>query len=88
MPLILDPAQLPSGFTDKFPRRGPWMAAIVTPSRPGFGFQLLLQDGTTTHGTWMPAEFSATGSAYWWTTTCQELVPLGWREIEDGRMTA
>jgi len=60
------------------------MDGSEAPSSPGFGFQVLLADGSTVAATWMSPEFSATGKAYWWGQ--KELEPLGWRLMEDMMM--
>lgn len=76
------PASLiPASFTEKTPRRGPWIAGDVLPDRPGFGYQVLLPDGSTVAATWLSPEFSATRQGYWWGRG--KLAPLGWRPMED-----
>ncbi|HVT74594.1 MAG TPA: hypothetical protein VHD61_15780 [Lacunisphaera sp.] len=68
---------VPAGFVDRHPLRGPW----VSPEAPPDLYetvQVLLADGSTDHATWM--------GDYWWRD--RRLRPIGWRRIENRGMTA
>ncbi len=75
----MDPgfAPLPAGYVEAMPHRGPWLPVDAPPADYAT-VQVLLEDGSTSHATW-------TGACWW---RGGELRPVGWRSMEDQRITA
>jgi len=57
------------------------MDGAEAPSSSGFGYQVLMPDGSTEAATWLAPDFISTGAGLWWGR--RELTPLGWRPMED-----
>jgi hypothetical protein len=57
------------------------MEGNQAPGSSGFGYQVLVPDGSIEAATWLAPELSASGVAQWWSH--RELIPLGWRPMED-----
>ena len=64
-------------YSDPHPHRGPWLPVEAPP--PDYAtVQVLLENGSTSYATW-------TGSVWW---RGGEMKPVGWRMMEDRRITA
>jgi hypothetical protein len=65
--------QLPSGYVDRHPERGPWISPECPPE-PWADVSVLLPGGSTEPATW-------TGRLWW---RDRELHPLAWRRYSTG----
>lgn len=73
---------IPTGYVERFPRRGPWID-VATPPAFDSTNEVMLADGFTTSATYLAPKPGARPLAIWWgwnRTGMAELAVIGWRE--------
>ena len=75
----METVELPSGFVDQTPRRGVWRPTSEHPEPNSWDNQVLLADGSTSYGVFLP-------ESGWYIRGAYPKV-LGWRKSDNQQIT-